>query len=172
MTEQWRPIPGYLGYEASSEGRVRSVRIPGRKFRGRVLSQYVDHRGYLRTTVHQGVNSYASLDVHTLVTLAFLGPRPNGMQVRHLDGDPLNNWATNLSYGTQAENNLDQVRHGTHAEAAKTHCPQGHPYDAENTWIRSRERRGRTAYERRCRACHRDRTRARRSRASTEPQVA
>lgn len=35
--------------------------------------------------------------------------------------------------------------------AVKTHCPQGHPYDAENTLVSKGERR--------CRTCHRDRER-------------
>ena len=35
----------------------------------------------------------------------------------------------------------------------KTHCPQGHPYDTENTFLR-------TSGRRLCRTCHRARTRA------------
>jgi len=37
-------------------------------------------------------------------------------------------------YGTYSENALDRVRHGRDRDAVKTHCPHGHPYDAENTF--------------------------------------
>jgi hypothetical protein len=51
--------------------------------------------------------------VHKLVAEAFLGPCPPGQQVRHLDGNNQNNAATNLTYGTKRENELDKMRHGT-----------------------------------------------------------
>lgn len=50
--------------------------------------------------------------VHQLVALTFLGPRPKGQEVRHLDGNPLNNRADNLAYGTRTENIYDVMRIG------------------------------------------------------------
>jgi hypothetical protein len=51
--------------------------------------------------------------VHRLVATAFHG-EPNGSeQVRHLDGDKLNNLAENLTWGSQSENQKDRVLHGT-----------------------------------------------------------
>jgi hypothetical protein len=43
--------------------------------------------------------------------------------------------------------------------ARKTHCPQGHPYDAENTYIQTPRRGQRIGYGRICRACQRTRKR-------------
>lgn len=51
--------------------------------------------------------------VHRLVLEAFVGPCPNGMECRHLDGDPSNNALDNLCWGTRLENHRDSVRHGT-----------------------------------------------------------
>lgn len=51
--------------------------------------------------------------VHSLVAAAFLGPRPAGEDVRHLDGDPENNRASNLAYGTRTQNMADAREHGT-----------------------------------------------------------
>lgn len=51
--------------------------------------------------------------VHALVLEAFVGPRPEGMECRHLDGDPTNNALANLAWGTRAENIADKRRHGT-----------------------------------------------------------
>jgi hypothetical protein len=96
--------------------------------------------------------------VHHLIAETFHGPRPEGMVVRHLNGNPLDNRAENLRWGTYTENNLDAVAHGTHLHARKTHCPQGHPYDAENT----RVYRG----MRYCRACPSVHAAARKQRAA------
>jgi hypothetical protein len=51
--------------------------------------------------------------VHQLVLLAFRGPRPAGMETRHLDGEPTNNTPGNLIWGTHKANMEDRVRHGT-----------------------------------------------------------
>ena len=53
------------------------------------------------------------VNVHRLVANAFLGPRPDGLETRHLDGNQMNCRANNLAYGTHQENGEDKVRHGT-----------------------------------------------------------
>jgi hypothetical protein len=51
--------------------------------------------------------------VHVMVCEAFHGARPfPGAQVRHLDGNKLNNRADNLKWGTAAENAADRSKHG------------------------------------------------------------
>lgn len=126
MLETWAPIPGYEGrWEASTEGRIRS--IPRRRTKGGLLKLSVNKRGYLSVTL--GDHKH---EVHRLVALTFLGPRPPGLETRHVDGDPLNARASNLAYGTRSENVLDKRAHGTDHNVAKTHCPQGHPYFGEN----------------------------------------
>jgi HNH endonuclease len=68
--------------------------------------------------------------------LAFEGACPEGLQVRHLDGDPKNNKFENLVYGTPKENMEDRDKvHGRNYELNKTHCPQDHPYDDVNTYV-------------------------------------
>lgn len=57
--------------------------------------------------------------VHHLVALAFIGPRPKGMVIRHRDGDPSNNRVDNLLYGTQQDNMADALRHGTVARGRR-----------------------------------------------------
>ena len=144
--EEWRPVVGFDGYEVSDQGRVRSwkwkqVRVLTGRRHGRC--GHVD--------VHiSGPGGKSRPFVHRLVMEAFVGPKPPGLETRHLDGDPTNNRLSNLRYGTVSENQLDSVRHGTHVEARKTHCPKGHPYDEQNTrWYR-KPNGGRG---RRCRAC-------------------
>lgn len=59
--------------------------------------------------------------IHQLVTEAFVGPRPTGSEVRHLDGNPANNRASNLAWGTRRENMADARRHGTLVQGARCH---------------------------------------------------
>lgn len=93
--------------------------------------------------------------VHSLVAEAFLGPRPEGQEVRHLDGNGMNNDVSNLVYGTRQQNQRDRVEHGTHYLSNRTHCPANHEYTDENTY---RPPHGR---ERRCRTCRREQKRKR-----------
>lgn len=147
MTETWKPIPNFPGYEVSDQGRVLS-RLRHHGSNGpRILKPATTPDGY------QVVNLRGSVQrIHFLVQLAFVGPRPEGAVIRHLDGDCTNNTASNLRYGTTAENTRDSIRHGSHAYAARTHCKNGHEFSPENT--KCVERRGGTT--RRCKACKRD----------------
>jgi len=87
--------------------------------------------------------------IHRLVLIAFVGLQPDGMEALHRDGDPGNNTLSNLRWGTHSENQLDQVAHGTHANAAKDRCREGHLFDDANTYTYpGRNKRG-------CRACRR-----------------
>ncbi len=149
MSEQWLPIPGYeRTYMVSSEGRVWSK--PRRRTKGGLLSVHVGKRGYpLVSLVQDGIQK--TREVHRLVALAFIGPRPEGREVRHLDGNCLRPHVDNLAYGTRSENQYDLVAHGRHVTAGKTHCPQGHPYDEENTRLYQGRRYCRTCGNRRTR---------------------
>lgn len=154
-SESWCPVPDYEGrYEVSDRGRVRSLtrqvedsvgRV--RTFRGRVLSP-----GSQPPLGHLHVNLSTegrkrTFAVHALVLMAFVSPRPVGQECCHANGDPRDNRLENLRWGTRFDNVGDALGHGTHWQARKTHCPQGHLYDAENT----SGSRG----VRRCRRCNR-----------------
>lgn len=152
--ETWRPIPSTGGlYEASDQGRVRSLhwKTP------RVLRSNVDCHGYLFLTVCVDGRKY-NRKVHVLVAEAFHGPRPEGQEVRHHNGNQLDNTPDNLVYGTRAENAQDAIEHGTHWNGQKTHCPKRHPYDEANTTVRVAPN---GAVSRACRKCARDRVAAR-----------
>lgn len=101
--------------------------------------------------------------IHVLVALAFHGPRPDGMEVRHLDGVRTNNRPENLSWGTHAENMQDAIAHGTFSrhKSDRTHCVHGHEYTDANTHITP-------PGSRRCRACDREWTAAARYRRRVE----
>ena len=149
---EWRPVPGWEDlYQISDSGDILSART------GKPMKPY--YRKYLRVQLSRDGSRTGYL-IHRLVALAFLGPCPPGMQVCHNDGNHLNNTVTNLRYDTPGENMYDQVQHGRHQNANKTHCKRGHPFDEVNTEI------GRDG-SRHCKACHRvrDREKKRRIRA-------
>lgn len=157
LNEIWKPIPGYEGfYEVSDQGRVRSLDHDVilhhggvRTQRGKILSP---HRRwakepYLKVNLNK-FGDKKTADVHVLVCTAFHGERPDGMHVRHLNGDATDNRAVNLAWGTVSENAIDTVRHGANWQTKKTSCPAGHPYDDANTiyyngWRYCRECRNR-----------------------------
>ena len=59
--------------------------------------------------------------VHRLILETFVGPRPQGMECRHLDGNPLNNHLINLCWGTRDENFADRVRLGESSKGEDHH---------------------------------------------------
>lgn len=162
--EVWRPIPAWeTFYEASTLGRVRSLKrkvLRGghwMKVSEKVLNPNVHHSGYLRVNLQEGGRRSEQL-VHWIIAATFLGQRPEGMEIRHLDGDPANNSLSNLVYGTSKENKLDIKQHGTHAMKQRTHCPLGHELAGHNL-VAAEALRG----HRKCRACNTARARAHRS---------
>jgi hypothetical protein len=128
--ERWLPIPGHEGrYDVSDQGNVRSwVPYNGTSV-PRTLATELNKHGYLRAVLY-GDCRKISKRVHQLVMLAFVGPRPEGLETRHLDGNKLNNILTNLVYGTSSENRFDTVRHGTfnNGRVRQTHCQRGHEF--------------------------------------------
>jgi hypothetical protein len=106
--EEWHDVPDTNGrYQVSNLGNVRS--FAGRS-NGLVLKRNAYLPGYMYVNLHVGFKMKRRT-IHELVALVFHGPRPEGKEVRHLDGDRLNCRADNLMYGTHSENMLDLVRH-------------------------------------------------------------
>lgn len=149
MPEEWRPVEHWPDYEVSNLGHVRSWKTG----RPRLLKTPPDHSGHLRLALSKaGVRR--DFSVHRLVAAAFIGPCPEGLEVRHLDGVHENNNVENLKYDTHRQNMRDIAIHGRHRHAARTHCPAGHAYDEANT-LRNKSRPN----ARHCRACRNARNR-------------
>ena len=138
--EIWRDIPGYGGvYQASTHGRIRSLdrvekwRGAYRKRRGSVMVGHIEgHRpghggGYMRVVLCQEgrMRTYV---VHKLILATFVGPRPEGMDICHADGNPANNRLDNLRYDSRAGNMADNVRLGV--SIGEAHCHSKLTYEA------------------------------------------
>ncbi len=114
-----RVVPGTGGfYAVSKTGNVYSCKISGpivgrkgewRKMRPGETTKY----GHQFIVVYLGSGKKKNRLVHHMVLETFRGPRPKGLECRHLDGNPRNNNLTNLKWGTRKKNAEDSVRHGT-----------------------------------------------------------
>jgi hypothetical protein len=101
----------YPGYLVSSRGDVYSCWNTGPHNRMTHL-YYKLSPGLTRAAyLHVNVSGTHRL-VHALVLEAFVGPCPDGLECRHLDGNPQNNNRSNLCWGTRRENANDRVKHG------------------------------------------------------------
>jgi len=111
--EEWRQIPGWEGlYSVSNLGRVRShYWSPPRPLRP--ATEVGGRRIVCLVVTVCGHQTRKMERVHTLVMLAFVGPRPAGMECLHGDGNPSNNRLKNLRWGTSAENTNGLRKHGT-----------------------------------------------------------
>lgn len=113
MNEIWKDIPGYKGYyQASNLGRIKSVdRIVTRdsyyihkmNIKGEIRKPTNHPSGYLRIPLCK--NGIVKLKyVHGLIMLSFVGVKPKGYDVDHIDKNRTNNNMTNLRYITIKEN--------------------------------------------------------------------
>lgn len=109
--EIWKDLPGQEGrYQVSNTGNVRSTDRPVRVVchgvdtvriaKGKLLRPGRNKSGHVTVAIGKG----NSRQVHQLVLEAFVGPRPAGCEVLHLNHNPADNRLENLRYGTRSEN--------------------------------------------------------------------
>lgn len=156
MTEEkeiWKDIPGSPGYQASSFGRIRSVRRVVKRIvkgveshmicKGRILVPFITKWGYASVRLGRGKRNEL---VGWLVLKAFVGPRPPNHDMRHFpDRSKTNCRLDNLSWATRKINFADKILHGTLTEG------ELHPHSKFNrkqiNKIRRMRKRG-CSYER------------------------
>ncbi len=125
---EYRPILGWPAYHVGSDGSVWSswqihgnqpatmTRINWRRLRSRK-----DKRGRAAVRLYRPGENITRC-VHLIVLEAFVGPRPDGMEACHNNGDNTDNRASNLRWDTHRENILDKFRHGTMPLGEKHHA--------------------------------------------------
>lgn len=121
-TPVWKAVVGYERlYEVSSLGGLRNRR-------GLVMKQSVDKDGYNKISLSKQGDA-TNFYVHRLVLEAFVGPCPDGMECRHLDGNPANNKLENLCWGTHARNIRDRDDAGNTYKGVRHHRAKLEPDD-------------------------------------------
>lgn len=111
MEEIWKPITGFVNYQVSNFGNVKSL--------GRVISQGQGQRtvperqlkqnltrktGYLKVNLYTAEIKIVNKAVHKLVAAAFVENPQQLPMVNHKDENPLNNHADNLEWCTNKYN--------------------------------------------------------------------
>ena len=165
----WHEIPGHPHYEITRDGRVRSLprkitrsdgvtlQLKGKELQPGISGRTEKRPGYLAVSLGAG----NSRTIHTLLAETFLGS-PEGRQVRHLNGDSMDNRLENLAYDeTGKQNSQDTRDQGKQWQQKKTHCPRGHKLEGDNLEPSQLSRGWRS-----CKAC-----RVARSRAKTRKDV-
>ena len=138
-SEEWRPVPGFPRYEASSLGRVRSVPYvdgKGHLRKQRMITPQANHGHWTVALVRSVGAKQEKLPLGRVVLEAF-GYRSNEKEIvlhgaRGRDCNEL----SNLSFGSYTQNNgVDRRRDGT-ALASCGH-PRTHLSEADVRQIRS-----------------------------------
>lgn len=130
MDEIWKEIDGFDGrYSVSDQGRIRQNEITYTSLQNKIIhhEEKILEPGtwqsrYLRIDLinkkkgkHYRLNTY----VHKLVAEYFIGPKPEGYEIDHIDGNYLNNSASNLRYVTRKENMMNPITRKRNSEAHK-----------------------------------------------------
>ena len=120
MEEIWKDVVGYEGiYMVSSLGRMLSKERTVKRKNGadylqkESIIEGSDYHGYKVTTIAKNKIKKHKF-IHVLIAEAFLGPKPEKMEVCHGDGNRKNNCIENLRYGTRSDNVRDAIKHGTY----------------------------------------------------------
>jgi len=121
------PIKGFGGfYRIDRNGVVWSCRKrigigkTGGKGSWKTLSGTIGIGGYPMVTLTKKLKCYRPHHVHRLVLETFVGPRPNGMECRHLDSNPRNCSLNNLEWNTKLVNQQD--RHANRSDNRGERC--------------------------------------------------
>lgn len=104
MTEEWRAIPGFDGYQASASAKIRQV-LPNGEMK--ILKPAKTTDDYFTVRVRNSEGVYHQYTVHKLTCLAFHGrpgPSLKNPTVDHIDGNILNNHVDNLEWVSHSEN--------------------------------------------------------------------
>ena len=104
--DEWLPIHGYDGYYVSASGHVMG---PGKHGNAQLLKPTSLPSGHQYVSLY-GPEGRRKEYVHRLVAEAFVRNPDNHNLVRHLNGYPDDNDASNLAWGTQVDNMQDAIK--------------------------------------------------------------
>lgn len=117
--EEWKDIKDFEGmYQVSNRGRVRGLdrlSFTGRRLKGALLKQVLSTTGYKRVCISKHSKQYTKY-VHQLVSVAFLGHKPdgyNGLVVDHISNNRLDNNLSNIQLVTTRYNTSKDRSGGT-----------------------------------------------------------
>ena len=163
----FRRIPGYPDYFVNRNGDVWSVPRRSRinKRVGGIFLRHVTH-GIAIGGGSVEVNLFnehgcSAISVSGLVMDAFGPPRPEGMVIRHVDGDFRNNQLSNLRWMSKSDVSCDARRRGNMRQRTEAERERAREYSRERYWANRESEIARAAR-------YRERMRREQSNGSTE----
>lgn len=118
----FKEVDGFPAYRVSDAGEIETCWQWGAFYAGmevekkwKQLPVKPNDKGYMPVNLRDVGGKGRRTHLHRLVAEAHVSPQPfENACVRHLDGNPRNNRAENLAWGTYLDNENDKLAHGTH----------------------------------------------------------
>lgn len=108
MEEIWKEchISKYYRYEVSNKGFIRSIHKKSNIVNIRKLCFHIDKSGYksYRISMKDISGVAKTFKIAKLVSSFFIGEKPLGLEIDHINRDSLDNRVENLRYVTRTEN--------------------------------------------------------------------
>ena len=110
--ETWRKISNFSKYIISNKGRIISLPLDRNFNIGKTLVPTLASNGYHHVHLRTNEGQIKIVYVHRLIAEAFIPNPDNKPIVNHIDGNKLNNDASNLEWVTASENNFHAYKNG------------------------------------------------------------
>ena len=118
----FKQIDGFPAYRVSDDGEIETCWQWGAFYAGmasekkwKPLPLKCNDKGYIPLNLRDVGGKGRRTHLHRVVAETFISAAPfENACVRHLDGNPKNNRAENLAWGTYLDNENDKLGHGTH----------------------------------------------------------
>ena len=128
MEFESKVIDNFENYIIHSNGTVYG------KKNNKLVTQYVNKKGYMTVMLYRGKEKRKNWKVHRLVAEAFISNDESKLCVDHIDRNKLNNDISNLRWATHSENNNNKGMYKSNKSGHKNIS-----YDKlKNKWVYSK----------------------------------
>jgi hypothetical protein len=105
MKKEWKQVPNYSRYFASTDGEIKTFSWKG-KNKEAIMKPSLDGSGYLRTMLKRDDGKTHTIKVHRIIAQTFIPNKEDKPQVNHKNGIRSDNRVINLEWVTISENQI------------------------------------------------------------------